>query len=59
MDRRPDVVSLAAGLVLAATSAFFLVHDDPTLDRVGGFLVPLVLLVAGATLLLGTIARRS
>jgi fucose permease len=52
-----DFVSLAAGLVLTAVSAFFLLVDDPSLEDVGGFLVPLILLTAGTTLVLGTLRR--
>ncbi len=56
-EARTDAVSLATGLVLAAVSAFFLLLDDPSLADVGGFLVPLILLVAGATLVVGSVRR--
>jgi hypothetical protein len=54
---RTDVISLAAGLVFAAVAAFFLVADDPSLHDVGNFLAPVVLLVAGATLVAGSLRR--
>jgi hypothetical protein len=59
VKRRTDLVTLAAGLVLAFVSGFFLLADDPGADDIGTGLVPLVLLVAGATMLLGSLARRS
>jgi len=58
MNRSTDVVSLAGGLVLLVVSGFFLLADDRSLEEVGRWLVPLVLIVGGATLLLGSLRRR-
>lgn len=58
MTMATDLLSLAIGLVLAVISAFFLLAEDPSLDDIGRVLVPLALLVAGGTLVLGSLRRR-
>jgi hypothetical protein len=55
--QRFDVVSLANGVGLAVLSAFFLLADDPGLEDVATLLFPIVLLAAGAALLLGSLRR--
>jgi hypothetical protein len=45
--------------VLALVSGFFLFADDPSLDDVGRVLVPGCLVVAGVTLVVGSLRRRS
>ncbi len=57
MRPRIDLVSLAAGLAASIVSGYYLLADDPGLDDVGTVLVPLVLVVAGAALLLVSLLR--
>ena len=57
MTRVVDLVGLAAGLVLLVVSGFFLVVEDPDVSDVWHVLAPATLLVAGATLVVGSLRK--
>lgn len=57
MKRGIDLLALAAGLVLAIVALFFLVADNPSIGDVGKGLLPIALVVAGITLLAGSLRR--
>jgi hypothetical protein len=56
--RRPDAVSLVAGLAIAAFGAVLLLDSSDTLDLRFGAIVPIACAVVGAILLTSGLSRR-